>query len=131
MNEFDHFAKRERKIKHYIRYADDFVILYEDKLFLEGLISEISEFFEVKLKLSLNPDKVFIKTFASGIDFLGWVNFSVHRILRKSAKRRMLKKIKESSSAETVDSYLGLLSHGNTFGLQKKLLNDSRPWIKN
>jgi len=31
MNEFDQFAKHVLKIKYYIRYADDFVILSTDK----------------------------------------------------------------------------------------------------
>ena len=32
MNEFDQFVKRELKVKYYIRYADDFVILSEEKI---------------------------------------------------------------------------------------------------
>ena len=31
MNEFDQFMKTELKVKYYIRYADDFVILSDDK----------------------------------------------------------------------------------------------------
>ena len=59
------------------------------------------------------PDKIFIKTLSSGVDFLGWVNFSDHRILRNSTKKRMLKRIRLNCTAETLASYLGLLSHGN------------------
>ncbi|KKQ03873.1 MAG: RNA-directed DNA polymerase (Reverse transcriptase) [Parcubacteria group bacterium GW2011_GWA2_36_24] len=94
MNEFDQFAKRELKVKHYIRYADDFVILSDDKNCLENLIPRISDFLQKELKLQLHPDKVFIKTIASGIDFLGWVHFPEHRVLRTATKRRMLKKLK-------------------------------------
>ncbi|MEK7219422.1 MAG: reverse transcriptase/maturase family protein [Patescibacteria group bacterium] len=35
MNEFDQFVKRELKVKYYIRYADDFVILSEEKNILK------------------------------------------------------------------------------------------------
>jgi len=121
MNEFDQYAKRELKTKYYIRYADDFVIFHENKNYLEDLISEISKFLENKLKLSLHPDKVSINTLSSGVDFLGWVNFSKHRILRTSTKRRMIKKIKKNTTPEAVASYLGLLLHGNTYKLANKI----------
>ena len=94
MNEFDQFVKRELKVKYYIRYADDFVVLLPDKEYLENILVKMKEFLENKLKLRLHPDKIFIKTIVSGVDFLGWVNFSDHRVLRISTKRRMLKKLK-------------------------------------
>ena len=125
MNEFDQFIKRELKVKYYMRYADDFVILHEDKKYLENILPRISRFLEQKLKLQLHPDKVFIKTLASGVDFLGWVHFTYHRVLRTSTKRRMLKNIKENTRRETVQSYLGLLKHGNTHKLKDKLTKAS------
>jgi retron-type reverse transcriptase len=119
MNEFDQFMKRELKTNYYIRYADDFVILSESKEYLQSIKKEISDFLEVKLKLHLHPKKVFIKTIASGVDFLGWVHFPKYRILRTATKRRMLKKMKSNSKNETIQSYLGLLKHGNTYKLRK------------
>ncbi len=122
MNEFDQFIKRKLKVKYYIRYADDFVVFSQDKTYLQNLISEISNFLEKGLRLKLHPDKVFIKTLASGVDFLGWVNFPNYRILRTTTKRRMLKKFNQNSSKETKASYLGLLSHGNTYKVCKKVI---------
>jgi retron-type reverse transcriptase len=121
MNEFDQFVKRELKIKYYIRYADDFLILNDDKNYLEKSLLKISDFLKKKLKLNLHPDKVFIKTIASGIDFLGWVNFPHHRVLRTSTKRRMLKNMKNNSKIETIQSYLGMLKHGNTEKLKREI----------
>lgn len=46
-----------------------------------------------ELKLELHPEKLFIKTIASGVDFLGMINFPDFRILRTKTKRRMLKKV--------------------------------------
>jgi retron-type reverse transcriptase len=120
MNEFDQFIKHNLKIKYYIRYADDFVILSGDKTYLKTLIPEIKYFLENKLKLALHPNKVSIETFSSGIDFLGWIHFSDHRVLRTTTKRRMLKRLKEYNTPETVASYVGLLKHGNAHKLQKK-----------
>lgn len=121
MNEFDQFVKRELKCRFYIRYADDFVILHESRSFLENLIPKLELFLAEKLKLSLHPDKLFIKTLASGVDFLGWINFPRCRILRTVTKKRMIKKIKASLRNETIQSYLGLIKHGNTAKLRNKL----------
>ncbi len=121
MNEFDHFLKRELKVAYCIRYADDFVIFHEDKKYLENILPKISAFLETRLKLSLHLDKVFIKTAASGIDFLGWVHFPHHRVPRTFTKRRMLKKLAKTNNPRSKDSYLGLLSHGNTYALRKKI----------
>ncbi len=120
MNEFDQFVKHGLKVRYYIRYADDFVMLSNDKKELEELLSKLSKFLEEKLKLSLHPDKVFIKTLASGIDFLGWIHFPHHRVLRTATKRRMLNRLNEKNT----DSYLGLLKHGNAYKLRQQLASN-------
>ncbi len=121
MNEFDQFVKRELKVKYYIRYADDFVILSQNKNELSLILQYIVVFLEEKLKLNLHPDKVFIKTIASGVDFLGWVHFPKHRVLRISTKRKMLRNLKSNSKPEIVQSYLGLLKHGNAYKLEEMI----------
>ena len=121
MNEFDQYIKHKLKVKHYIRYADDFVIFSGDKEYLKNIISEIADFLGEELKLELHPNKIFIKTFNSGVDFLGWVSFSDHRVLRTATKRRMLRRIKENPNTETLNSYLGLLKHGNAKKLESEI----------
>lgn len=126
MNEFDQFMKHKLKIKYYVRYADDFVVLSQDKKWLEGILVEISDFLQSNLRLQLHPYKTFIQTVASGVDFLGWVHFPDHRVLRSITKRRMFKGInRKHGDAQTVQSYLGLLSHGNTIKLQERV----REWL--
>jgi RNA-directed DNA polymerase len=123
MNEFDQFAKHKLKARRYVRYADDFVFLSDSKKELMLLVPKVSEFLGKELKLSLHPDKLFLKTLASGVDFLGWVNFPYHRVLRKTTSRRMFKQIYSHPTNETWQSYLGLMSHGNTYGIKQRLLN--------
>lgn len=122
MNEFDQFVKHKLKTKYYIRYADNFVVLSQDKKWLEGILVEISDFLWENLRIQLHPDKTFIQTVASGVDFLGWVHFSNHRVLRTVTKRRMFRGIKRKrGDMATVQSYLGLISHGNTRKLRQKI----------
>ncbi|MDD5098463.1 MAG: reverse transcriptase/maturase family protein [Candidatus Pacebacteria bacterium] len=128
MNEFDQFIKHKMKIKHYIRYADDFVFLSENKNYLESIIPAIADFLEKELKLSLHPNKVFIETLFSGVDFLGCVNFSNYSVLRNSTKKRMMKRMKIRPMVKTLSSYIGLLSHSNNYKLRNKILE---PFIEN
>ena len=121
MNEFDQFVKHRIGAKYYIRYADDFVVLSQDKKWLENVLLEMDKYLCGKLHLKLHPDKVFIKTLASGVDFLGWVHFPDHRVLRTTTKRRMMRKVFARPVSSVINSYLGMLKHGNTYKLEKLL----------
>lgn len=122
MNEFDQFVKHKLKTRYYIRYTDDFVILSEDRARLKKQIPSIQKFLAERLKLVLHPQKVSVTTVASGIDFLGWVHFPDHRVLRITTKRRMMKKLENSDSPQVLQSYLGLLAHGNTEKIRSEIL---------
>ena len=99
------------------------MILLHDKIMLEELLPKLGDFLKEWLSLELHPDKIFIKTFASGIDFLGWVHFPNHRVLRTTTKRRMFKRIQEcKENKATLQSYRGLLSHGNAHKLMIKIV---------
>ncbi len=121
MNEFDQFVKQKLKVKYYIRYADDFIVLSENKEYLENILEQMKDFLENNLKLNIHPDKVFIKTIASGIDFLGWVHFPKHRVLRTATKKRMFRNINKKSKLGTLVSYLGMLKHGNGYKIKKQI----------
>ncbi len=128
MNEFDQFMKHRLKAKYYIRYADDFVVLSDSKTYLRELLTHIEHFLRLRLNLNLHPQKVSIASLASGVDFLGWVHFPDHRVLRTSAKRRMVRRVVGlEKDSPTVQSYVGMLGWGNT-GKLKDFLNED--WTK-
>lgn len=122
MNEFDQFVKHKLRVKYYIRYADDFVFLYTDKQYLESIIPEIQDHLFTHLKLTLHPKKISIQTLASGVDYLRWVHFPTHRVIRTVTKRRMFRNIKmKDGDGATVQSCLGLLSHRDAHKLQQQV----------
>jgi retron-type reverse transcriptase len=122
MNEFDQFVKHQLKQKYYIRYADDFVIMDHDKVALMEVLPKVQSFLLDRLKLTLHPDKIVVQTATSGVDFLGWVHFYHHRVLRTTTKKRMFRNIQEKEAkAETVQSYLGLIGHGNSWKLRQEI----------
>jgi len=115
LDKLDKFAKHKLKIKYYIRYCDDFIILSCDKLYLQNLVPIINEFLENNLKLSLHPNKIIIRKYCQGIDFLGYVCFPYYRILRPKTKKRMLKKI----NGKNMQSYFGILKHCDGYKVKK------------
>lgn len=119
LNEFDQFVKHTLKTKRYIRCADDFVFFSRNYEELEDWLISIQAFLWERLHLQLHPDKVFIKAVASGVDFLGWVHFPDHRVLRTATKRGMLRRVSEKNAS----SYLGLLSHGNGHRLMEGIIS--------
>ena len=123
MNKFDQFVKHKLKIRYYIRYADDIIFLSHNRQWLTNILIEINSFLRERLKLQLHPKKISIRTVASGVDFLGWVNFSYQAILRTKTRKRMLNRIKENPAQESLASYLGLLRDCRRMPIRPKLPN--------
>ena len=123
MNEFDQFIKHELKIKYYARYTDDFVIIANTRTELEQYLSKIELFLSERLSLSLHPHKISILPYGRGVDFLGQVIFPHHKLLRTKTRKRMYRKlqkkmteyndelISEDTLKQSLQSYLGLLTH--------------------
>lgn len=142
MNEFDQFVKHELKVKYYARYTDDFVIISTDETYLRKLIQTIGSFLTQHLDLELHPQKVSIRKFHQGVDFLGYIALPYHKLVRIKTRKRMFRKIKEqtsqykndSISKETMDqslqSYLGVLSHADAYTLSEELKNQYWFWLK-
>ncbi len=124
MNVFDQWVKQTLKARCYIRYADDFVFFSADKDWLENIVPRLQAFLQKELKLSLHPNKLFLRTAASGVDYLGWVHFPDHRVLRKATRRRMFARVREHPSEEAVQSYLGMLSHGNAEKIKRDVMTE-------
>jgi retron-type reverse transcriptase len=105
------------------------------------LIPSIQSFLMENLKLELHPKKVVIQKLTQGIDFVGYVLFHRHVLLRTRTKRRLKKKLKEAyelyqmskisaqSMNQKLQSYLGILSHANQHELATVLKNAY--WIRN
>jgi len=83
LNDLDYFVKHKLKIKYYIRYVDDFIILHENKNFLEVCKEKICKYLK-NLRLELHPDKSKILPLRNGLAFLGYRIFYYYKLLRKS-----------------------------------------------
>ncbi len=93
LNELDQFIKHKLKVKYYIRYVDDFVILHQDKKMLENWKKEIDKFLKENLKIELHPEKSRVIKVKRSITFLGFRIFSKYRLLKKSTAKRRWKRL--------------------------------------
>jgi hypothetical protein len=97
--------------------------LNNDKKHLELVLQKIQEFLKNELHLSLHTGKTHITPISSGVDFLGWVHFPNHRVLRIVTKRKIMRNISKNYSEEMLQSYLGLFSWGNAWKLVERIVN--------
>lgn len=127
MNELDQFIKHKLKIKYYLRYADDFLILLNnDRLvYHTKLVNIINSFLKDHLKLELHPKKIILRKLDWGIDFLGYIVLPHYILPRTKTKRRICKKLTEKLGAEgfnaSLQSYLGYLSHAKGFSIAQQI----------
>ena len=151
LNELDQFIKHVLKIKYYVRYVDDFVIMHEDKEQLRTWLSKIKEFLLEKLGVMLK-NEVKVAPLSNGINFLGYVQHIFYRLVRRRVVNNFRNKLREleksfcRSSREfageppalpeelpklrsVITSYLAYSSKANSFRIVIKTLHPHQ-WLK-
>ena len=129
MNEVDQFCKHELKLKYYIRYMDDMIILGEKER-LKEVEPIIKEFLLEKLKLDTN-NKTILAPITKEIEFVGFYIDGYRRSIRKSTSKRMKKYIKhlireyDNDNIDLQDLKSPLISYKGIFerSSSKKLRN--------
>lgn len=99
LDDLDHYIKERLRIRHYLRYMDDFILIHEDRAVLENALKDITEKLAA-LGLTLNS-KTQIYPLKQGVIWLKWrfiltdTGKVVRRIGRKSVvrERRKLKRM--------------------------------------
>lgn len=101
LNDLDHYIKEKLKIKHYVRYMDDMVLIHNDKEYLNKCLAEITTIVE-NHKLKLNK-KTKIGRLTDGVEFLK-IKFKIsntgkilHKLSRASIKKELRKLTKLSA----------------------------------
>ena len=129
MNGFDHWLKEDKRLRYYIRYSDDGVILHASKEYLNRLLSEIREHL-ASLSLELNPKTQIFPVDKRGVDFLGYRSFRKYTLMRKASVKRLKEKLRliEVNNGDlspqhiisSVKSYCGWIKHCNGHNLVSK-----------
>ena len=137
LDDLDHFIKEQLRIKHYVRYMDDFILIHPSKNYLKFCRSEITE--QLALKgLELN-EKTSIYPLRQGVKMLKWrfILTDSGAILRKmhrkkqSAERAKLKKLytgeltgryAPGTAKVSLCSWLANADRGDTYYERKKMI---------
>lgn len=139
LDEIDRLIKEKLRIKYYVRYMDDMILIYHDKEYLKFCKEQIRKTAENNLKLELNH-KTQIASLKNGIDFLGFrhiltENGKVLRLLRSQAKvklkknMKILSKLKQQNLVDEdyinirLNAYHAHICHSNAKSLYRKLKN--------
>lgn len=132
----DHFIKDRLRLKWYLRFCDDFIIVYFDRTILEQLLPQIKNYLWQKRRLELHPKKVSIRKYTQGIDFVGQVVRPHVTTLRTKTKRRLLRRmgllaeeyrqglIEDELFRASLQFCLGILGHGDNYKERKQLRDE-------
>lgn len=135
LDPLDQFCKRVLGIKRYIRYMDDIIILDNDKERLKEYGKRMTQFLEERLHLNFN-NKTALRPVRVGCEFVGFVIYNDHVILRKSTTLRMKRTLRKTrqdyhdnlitfkEANATMQSYLAMLSHVDCKKFKEKLLDE-------
>lgn len=109
----DHYLKDRYSVRHFYRYCDDGVVLGKSKAELWEIRDAVHEQLEqIDLKVKAN-ERVF--PVDEGIDFLGYVIYPNHVLLRKRIKQKFARKMHEVKSRkrrrELIASFYGMAKH--------------------
>jgi retron-type reverse transcriptase len=127
---FDHYIKENKRVKYYFRYADDIVILHNDKRYLHNLFAEIQTYLSDNLKLEIKSNWQIFPVATRGIDFVGYVFYHTHTLLRKTIKKRFCrrlarisrrKNLTEKEFKQMICPWWGWTKYCNSINLIKKL----------
>ena len=126
MDLLDKYIKHKLKVKDYMRYADDFIVLSPNSNELLGYLVEINIFLKTNLKLHVHPNKVVLRKLSQGVDFVGYVALPHYNLPRLKTVKRILRKITSDSdnSEIAIPSYLGYLGHVSSYEVTRRLFEN-------
>lgn len=118
----DHFIKEELRVKYYIRYVDDLVLLGANKKKLHQVRMNIAVYLDT-IGLRLKDDWQVFKVNSRAIDFLGLRFFRHKTILRKRNALRIRRRVRRISKKQklayrdacAVISYWGWIKRSDSY----------------
>jgi retron-type reverse transcriptase len=120
LSPLDHYVKEVLKVKYYYRYCDDFILIHPNKKHLHYLKNKINEYVKT-LNLELKPNWQVYPIESRGLDFVGYIFYVSHTIIRKNNTQRYKERIKYKKY--NLISNLIILNHIKCFKGWKKYAN--------
>lgn len=108
MNELDQFIKRTLRVKYYVRYMDDMILILENTERAREVKDQVEKYLNQKLHLELNQDKSKIFPIKQGVNAIGYKIYPTHKKLRNRSKKKFKEIVKELNEDITKTTYLTL-----------------------
>ena len=118
LSAFDRWVKEELGVKHYYRFADDFIVLHHDEKFLKQIAWRMMHYLFYNLKLEARYFNIF-DIEKRPLDYCGFVHYRTHCLIRQETKKKFIKNRHKPLSAA---SYLGMLKWCDSKHLIYKIL---------
>lgn len=123
LDPLDQYVKRVLHAPVYLRYADDILLAHTDRYQLLLWHDRIGQFLSVDRKLVIHSHKTTLRKWHQGIDFLGYVSFPTHRVIRTRTKHRLLRRLSPMNAI----SYFGITIHARALVSKTRCLC---AWLK-
>ncbi len=94
LNEVDQYIKRELRVRYYMRYMDDMLVLGSDKQELHRIKALVEDFLETNLRLQLNS-KTSVRPVSHGIEYVGYRVWHDHIRLKKATALRLKRRLRK------------------------------------
>jgi len=128
LDALDQFVKRRLRVRYYLRYCDDIVLLSKDKKDLKQWEEEIKFFLAHRLRLQLNERRK-LRPISDGIDFLGYIVRPDYLLVR----RRVVGALRERlTTTEQALTRLGMAEYPDgrqLFPWRRPLIEKVRQWL--
>lgn len=136
LDDLDHYIKQVLKVRPYLRYVDDMVVLGHDKAQLADIRAAVRDRLAVD-RLRLHPHKAHITRVADGLNLLGYVVFPTQRRLRNDNGHRFARKLRRMARAfgagrlewatavASTQSWIGHARHAETEGLRRVIFSQA------
>lgn len=129
LSELDHLLKESYGVRYYYRYADDIVLLADNKEKLHGWLVAINDYLNDYRRLSIKKNYQVYPVESRGVDFIGYVSYHTHVLARKKNKKALCRKVARLRKRGLPDdeirlqvaSEMGFMSHCNSNNLLKIL----------
>lgn len=134
LDPLDHFVKETLRVRHYLRYMDDFLMVLDDKAEARARQRDVEAFLADRLRLVLNPVRLSVTPLSSACDVLGYIRHGDGRLrVRRRGVRRLVRRLpvlRARLDAGVIDqrrvraslaSWLGHAKHADAFRLARAL----------
>lgn len=131
----DRYVKEVLKVRYYVRYMDDMVILLSTKEKCRIVMGKIKKFLIIELKLELNSKSRYYPS-EMGVDFCGYRIYDGYRLIRNGSKRKIKKRIKKWKKDNNMgcldrkkmmlsfNSWSSHIRHANSYHIYQKIYRE-------